>query len=212
MAHQQVEEEGGGWPLGLQLQPLRVRSTTHGDAVSFTTLLSGSPSSSSDSSSDLDSQSTGSFFHDRSITLGNIMGVSSILELSRRSLRRGKMTSRTPSLGTKTKSNPKFKSWCFGFCLCQRDKFDVIDVSRNNIIPLGHFLEVERRADQVHRQGQHSPLIYGVDELTLAQPFGETSNSLFVDGRIVPPTKSSPWSSIDTNTRREGRRFGTPCF
>ncbi|KAL7583665.1 hypothetical protein Lser_V15G42364 [Lactuca serriola] len=211
MARQQVEE-GGGWPLGLQLQPLNLRSTTHADAVSFTTLLSGSPSSSSDSSSDLDTQSTGSFFHDRSITLGNIMGVSSIVELSRRSLSRGRMISRTPSLGTKTKSNPKLKSWCFGFCLCQRERFDVIDVSTNNVVPLGHFLEVERRADQVHRQGQRSPLIYGADELTLAQPFGETSNSLFVDGRIVPPTKSSPWTSINTDESREGRGFRTPCF
>ncbi|KAI3507758.1 hypothetical protein L1887_22752 [Cichorium endivia] len=211
MAHQQVEE-GGGWPLGLQLQSQNLRSTTHGDAVSFTTLLSGSPSSSSDSSSDLDTQSTGSFFHDRSVTLGNIMGVSSIVELSRRSLRRRKIISETQSSGTNTKSKPKLKSWCFAFCLCQKDNVDVIDVSRNDIVPLGHFLEVERRADQVHRQGQHSPLLYGADELTLAQPFGESSNSLFVDGRIMPPTKSSPWSGSDTNERIEGRGFRTLCF
>ncbi|KAM0044834.1 hypothetical protein Hdeb2414_s0010g00357881 [Helianthus debilis subsp. tardiflorus] len=42
----QVEE--GGWPLGLQ--PLNVR------AVSFSTMISGSPSSSSYSSSDLDTE------------------------------------------------------------------------------------------------------------------------------------------------------------
>ncbi|KAL8225209.1 hypothetical protein R6Q57_017766 [Mikania cordata] len=199
---QQVEE--GGWPL--RLKPLNLR------AVSISTLISGSPSSSSYSSSDLDTESTGSFFHDRSVTLGNLMGVSSIVELSRRSLRRGKMLSQTLSLETKTKPNPKSKSWCFGFCLCQRDKDDVIDVSMNNIVPLGHFLEVERRAAQDHRRGQHSPLVYGADELTLAQPFGDSSNSLFVDGQIMPPTRSSPWSGLDANEGRKRRGFMTPCF
>ncbi|KAI7732082.1 hypothetical protein M8C21_031361 [Ambrosia artemisiifolia] len=169
----QVEE--GGWPLGLQ--PMNLR------AVSFSTMVSGSPSSSSYSSSDLDTESTGSFFHDRSVTLGNLMGVSSIVELSRRSLRRGKI-----------------------------NNDDVVDVSTNNIVPLGHFLEVERRAAQDNRQGQHSPLVYGADELTLAQPFRESSNSLFVDGHIMPPTRSSPWSGLDDNDRRKSRGFITPCF
>ncbi|KAK1412815.1 hypothetical protein QVD17_34338 [Tagetes erecta] len=196
----QLQVEEGGWPLGLQ--PLNLR------AVSFTTMLSVSPSSSSISSSDLDTESTGSFFHDRSITLGNLMGVSSIVELSRRSLRRGKMLSETE---TKAKSNPKFKTWCFGLCcLCQ--SADVIEVSTNNIVPLGHFLEVERRAAQDHRRGHHSPLMYGADELTLAQPFRESSNSLFVDGQIMPPTRSSPWSNLDANERTKSRGFITPCF
>lgn len=157
-------------------------------------------------------QSTGSFFHDRSITLGNLMGVSSIVELSRRSLRRGKMLSETLSIETKTKSNPKSKTWCFGLCLCQRDNADVIEASTNDIVPLGHFLEVERRAAQDHRRGQHSPLMYGADELTLAQPFRESSNSLFVDGQIMPPTSSSPWSNLDANERSRSRGFITPCF
>ncbi|KAJ0548878.1 hypothetical protein HanPI659440_Chr08g0313531 [Helianthus annuus] len=200
----QVEE--GGWPLGLQ--PLNLR------AVSFSTMISGSPSSSSYSSSDLDTESTGSFFHDRSITLGNLMGVSSIVELSRRSLRRGKMLTQTLSLETKTKPNPKSKPWCFGFCLClcHRDNDDVVEGSTNNIVPLGHFLEVERRAAQDHRRGQHSPLVYGADELTLAQPFRDSSNTLFVDGQIMPPTRSSPWPGLDANERRKSRGFITPCF
>nr|XP_043636544.1 uncharacterized protein At3g17950-like [Erigeron canadensis] len=201
MAHQ-VEE--GGWPLGLQ--PLNMRS------VSFSTFISGSPSSLSHSSSDLDTESTGSFFHDRSITLGNLLGVSSIVELSRR---RHKTVSESVSLGTNTKSNTKFKPWCFGLCLCQRDNDDdIVNTSNNNIIPLGHFLEVERRAAQdINRQGQHSPLIYGPDELALAQPFGESLNSLFSDGQIVPPTMSSQWPNSDTSYgRRDGRGFITPCF
>lgn len=156
-------------------------------------------------------QSTASFFHDRSVTLGNLMGVSSILEFSRRSRRRGKILS--DPLGTKTKPYPKSKAWCLGFCLCQKDHGDVIDVSRNNnIVPLGHFLEVERRAAQDHSRGQHSPFIYGADELTLAQPFQQSSNSLFVDGQIIPPTMSSPWSHSYTNEKRASRGFITPCF
>ncbi|MCL7029750.1 hypothetical protein MKW94_029394, partial [Papaver nudicaule] len=50
--------------------------------------------------------STGSFFHDKSITLGSLIGVSSILEFSRRSIRGGRaesmrknVTSPPPSLG-----------------------------------------------------------------------------------------------------------------
>lgn len=203
-----AQQEESGWPLGLQ--PLNRRSRPH--AFSFSAFLSGSPSSDSDSSSDLDTESTGSFFHDRSITLGNLMGVSSIVELSRRSLRRGKMLSETLALGSNRKPNHKSKSWCFGFCLCQRGNVDVVDVSNNNIVPLGHFLEVERRAAQDHKRGQHSPFVYGADELTLAQPFGESSNSLFLDGRIMPPTMSSPWSGSNTNGKREGRGFMTPCF
>ncbi|GKD56010.1 hypothetical protein Tco_1289397, partial [Tanacetum coccineum] len=137
------------------------------------------------------------------------MGVSSIFDLSRRSLRRG-IHSDTISLGIKTKSIPKSKPWCFGLCLCQRDNGDVIDDSRNNNnVPLGHFLEVERRAAQDHRQGQHSPLIYGGDELALAQPFDESLNSLFVDGQIMPP-RSSPLSGSDTNVR-SACQFGDSC-
>ncbi|KAJ9565261.1 hypothetical protein OSB04_001227 [Centaurea solstitialis] len=140
------------------------------------------------------------------------MGVSSIVELSRRSLRRGKMLSESFSLGFNRKSNSKSKSWCFGFCLCQRGNVDVVDVSNNNVVPLGHFLEVERRAAQDHRQGQHSPFMYGADELTLAQPFGESSNSLFLDGQIMPPTIPSVWSGSNANGKRVGRGFVTLCF
>lgn len=157
-------------------------------------------------------KSTGSFFHDKSITLGNLLGVSSIVELSRRSLRgrRRAISETTITLGHNTRPNSKSKTWCFKFCLCPRDNIDV-DIARNNTVPLGRFLEVERRAAHEHRRGQHGPIIY--DELALAQPFGELSNSLFVDGRIAPPTHSSPRSSPDSNAKKEGRRLrSTPCF
>lgn len=156
-------------------------------------------------------KSTGSFFHDKSITLGNLLGVSSIVELSRRSLQgRRRVLSETITLGHNNKSNSRSKGWCFNFFVCPRDNVEV-DIARNNTVPLGRFLEVERRAAHEHRRGQHGPLIYGPDELALAQRFEEISNSLFVDGRIAPPTQSSP-VSLESNGRKEGRRIRTACF
>nr|XP_043622038.1 uncharacterized protein At3g17950-like [Erigeron canadensis] len=209
-----AQQEEGGWPLGLQPLNVRARNHDYSGSISCNTLLSGSPTLTSDSSSDLDTQSTGSFFHDKSITLGNLLGVSSIVELSRRSLRgRRRVVSETITLGHDKRSNhPKSRTtWCFKFCLCPRDSID-IDIARNNTVPLGHFLEVERRAAHMNRRGQQSPLIYGPDEIALAQPFGELSNSLFVDGQIAPPTKSSPGPGLDPNGRKEGRRLRNPCF
>ncbi|OMO91241.1 hypothetical protein COLO4_18499 [Corchorus olitorius] len=86
-----MAQQEEGWPLGLQPLNVRVGLATrnphnnYSGSISFNTVLTGSPSSSTDSSSDLDTESTGSFFHDKSITLGSLIGVSSILELSKRS-------------------------------------------------------------------------------------------------------------------------------
>ncbi|KAI3514152.1 hypothetical protein L1887_12471 [Cichorium endivia] len=204
-----AQQEDGGWPLGLRPLNVRPRDYDFSGSISCNTLISGSPALTSDSSSDVDTQSTGSFFHDKSITLGNLLGVSSIVEFSRRSLRSRRM-SETITLGNNERSNPKSKHWCFNICLCRRD-IDV-DIARNNTVPLGRFLEVERRVAHEHRRGQNGPLIYGPDELALAQPFGELSNSLFVDGRIAPPTQSSPCSGLDSNGMKGGRKLRPPCF
>ncbi|KAL8235131.1 hypothetical protein R6Q59_021231 [Mikania micrantha] len=207
-----AQQEEGGWPLGLQPLNARARNHDYSGSISCNTLLSASPTLTSVSSSDLDTQSTGSFFHDKSITLGNLLGVSSIVQLSRRSLgSRRRVVTETITLGHNRRSNPKSKTWCFKFCLCPRDNIDV-DIARNNTVPLGRFLEVERRAAHEHRRDQHGPMIYGPDELALSQPFGELPNSLFVDGRIAPPTQSSPGSGSDSNGRNDGRRLRTPCF
>ncbi|KAH1154605.1 hypothetical protein AAZX31_18G137200 [Glycine max] len=95
-----------GWPLGLRL--LNGRNGDFSGSVSFSrisTILTASPTPSTESSSDLDSQSTGSFFRDKSITLGSLIGISSFLELSRRSTRGRMLTTDAvsvnvaPSLG-----------------------------------------------------------------------------------------------------------------
>ncbi|KAK7272074.1 hypothetical protein RJT34_28456 [Clitoria ternatea] len=133
-----MAQQDEGWPLGLQ--PLHngrielVRNSENAGSISFNTLLTGSPSSSTDSSSDLDTEST---------TLGSLMGVSSTVELSRESLR-----------GTKTtqvfKSNKKFKFMSWLFCLGSSRK--------KNPPSLGQFLAVERRVANENRRNQ-SPLI-----------------------------------------------------
>ncbi|KAG5253719.1 60S Ribosomal protein [Salix suchowensis] len=168
-----------GWPLGLQPLNARVGIAGNGDfsgSRSFNTLLT--VSSSTDSSSDLDTESTGSFFHDRSVTLGSLIGVSNILELSRKSTRTRKVEV------AEDKKSCKPKTWIFS--LCSRDTTDA-KISVNNYTPsLGHLLAVERRAAGEYRRN-HSHVIYGShDELELAQPVTEP-NSLFVNGHVAPP-------------------------
>ncbi|KAF8402894.1 hypothetical protein HHK36_010986 [Tetracentron sinense] len=183
----------GGWPLGLQPLNVRVglvRNRDFSGSMSFNTLLTGSPSSSTDSSSDIDTESTGSFFHDKSITLGSLIGVSSIIELSGRSAR-GK---RAEAL--RGKKSYRSKTWFFS--LCSKASGDVQSV--NNTPSLGHFLEVERRAANGNRS--QNPIIYEPEELEQAQIVSEP-NSLFVNGCVAPP-QSSPWIDPDTGRRANG--------
>ncbi|KAL1827559.1 hypothetical protein ACET3Z_005971 [Daucus carota] len=194
-----MAQQEEGWPLGLQ--PLNVRvGLVHmpefSGSLSFNTSPSASPSS-----SDLDTESTGSFFHDKSITLGSLIGVSNILEFSRRSLRK-----RRPQT-VQIKKNNRPKTWCFS--LCPRDQTDA-ESDCHNAASLGHFLAVERRAE--HRRS-HSPMIYGPEDIALAQESRE-QNSLFVDGHVAPP-QLSPWACSDNERRREGvlnhtNRCGVP--
>lgn len=104
-------------------------------------------------------QSTGSLFHDKSITLGNLIWIKNILELSRRS-ERGRKTDKVCKY-RKSNNTTKFKL-CF-FSLCSKDSTDGEYVNKNNHPPsLGHFLAVERRvAIENYRE---TPPIYGPDE------------------------------------------------
>lgn len=143
-------------------------------------------------------QSTGSFFHDRSITLGSLIGVSSILELSRRSIRGRKSE---PSKEKKTNNNNNNKSnksriWCFSLCPSNTTDAEI----PQNAPSLGHFLAVERKAANECRRSQLSPTMYGPDELALAQPVTEP-NSLFVNGCIAPP-RPSPFSGTETEREK----------
>ena len=135
-------------------------------------------------------QSTGSFFHDKSITLGSLIGVSNILELSRRSIR-GRRTESTKN----KRSNTRSRTWLFS--LCSRDNTDADSVY--NGPSLGQFLEEERRAADENRRNQ-SVMMYGGDEMELAQSAPEP-NSLFINGCVAPP---QPSLGSDAHTGRNG--------
>ncbi|MED6181727.1 hypothetical protein PIB30_021997 [Stylosanthes scabra] len=153
-----MAQEEEGWPLGLRflnsgMGLVRNNNNNNGDydstgSVSFsTTMLTASPTpSSKDSSSDLDTQSTGSLFDGRSITLGSLIGISSFLELSRRSTR-GRMVVE-PSSREENKRNHHHKLKPCLFSLCSRLSTDAVASSGNDVIvpSLGHYLEAERRA------------------------------------------------------------------
>ena len=152
-------------------------------------------------------QSTGSFFHDRSITLGSLIGVSNILELSRKSTRVRKAEP------TKEKKIHKSRTWLFS--LCSRESTDAH--TANNAPSLGHFLAVERRAANECRRNQ-CITVDAPDEFASVQAVIEP-NSLFVNGEVAPP-RLSPWSGDDAQRRRnEGNSVpvlfscmcGQPC-
>ncbi|XP_022143721.1 uncharacterized protein LOC111013562 [Momordica charantia] len=142
---QVMAQQDDGWPLGLRLLNARVGLLGDRDfsagSISFNTLPTGSLSSFTDSS-DLDSESTGSFFHDKSITLGSLMddSSSSIVELSRRSPR-GITEGSLGGEGDRKNICLKSKAWLFSLCC----KLSTDAVSATRTRSLAHFLEAERR-------------------------------------------------------------------
>ncbi|KAL5057852.1 hypothetical protein RYX36_029456 [Vicia faba] len=151
-----MAQQEEGWPLGLRLLNSRIGVVRNGDfsgSDSFSTVLSAdSPTPSTYSSSDLDTQSTGSFFHDKSITLGSLIRISSFLELSRRSSRRRVMEN-----SEENKKNHKQKPWLFSLC----SKLCTDAVIGNDVHSLGHYLEAERKAATSYRRNQ-CPTYYNI--------------------------------------------------
>lgn len=193
-----MAEQEDGWPLGLRPLNTRVglfRSRDFSGSISFSTLATGSSSSSSLSSSDFDTESTGSFFHDRSITLGNLIGVTNILRLSRRSVR-----DREPRVLHGKNYKPKmWFSLCAKAC-ANRD-------SPASTPSLGQFLEVERRAANSHRMTQN-PIDYEFNESPASRSASE-HYSLFSNGRIAPPRTGVAGSVVlSTGAREQDRLLG----
>ncbi|KAM6574736.1 hypothetical protein CsatA_023063 [Cannabis sativa] len=73
------EDIPSGWPLGLEIMNVRLqveRSLSSSTAVEhYTNLHAPSTSFSSFSSSNLDTESTASFFQDHSVSLGRLIGI-----------------------------------------------------------------------------------------------------------------------------------------
>ncbi|CAN4116098.1 unnamed protein product [Withania somnifera] len=152
---------------------MNVRNHGFNESISFNSLIT---SSSSDSSSDLDTKSTASFFHDKSITLGRLIGITSILEFS------GRRTIVETKIRDKKKINSnKSRTWLFSFC----PKLSTDAVSMNNINnhapSLGHFLEAERKAAATNNG-------CGTDDFNqLIDHSNVKNNSLFIGDQIAPP-------------------------
>lgn len=150
-------------------------------------------------------QSTGSFFHDNSNTLGSLIGVPRIVNLSRRSIR----GTSNPGGIVGAQKNYRSKTWCFS--LCPTNTTDAESSTKSTTPSLGQFLAVERRAAHEHRRSHSSFMIYGPDELAITQPDRE-ANSLFVNGHIAPPQQqqqqSSPWSGSSNVNRRQSNGLG----
>lgn len=156
-----------------------------------------SPTNSSISSSDLDTESTGSFFHDRSTTLGTLMGVSfptiafrapsqrrrdtpissataaqssAVARPGSRKCRKAKKKAASASSAVVADRRRRWWSLC-------RDDGDAKPAS------LGEFLEVERRF------GDGAAFFGAEAELENAVVVGEHRNGrvLFADGRVLPP-------------------------
>lgn len=102
----------------------------------------------------MNGQSTGSFFQDRSITLGSLMGATSILELSRRSSR-----FRTSEASLRARKSHQHhrpsKPWLFS--LCSRLSTDAVRIE--TAPSLGYFLDVERRSAITYRKNNSRPPI-----------------------------------------------------
>lgn len=111
------------------------------------------------------------------------MGVNSIVELSRRSIR-----------GTKTemfkskKDHNKFKFSSCLLCLCssRTREAEVAHNQKNNPPSLGQFLAVERRVANGNRKSHRNNHIFGPHD-ALNEINNAESNSLFVNGTIAPP-------------------------
>ncbi|KAK9057507.1 hypothetical protein SSX86_022343 [Deinandra increscens subsp. villosa] len=172
-----------------------------------------SPTISSISSSDLDTESTGSFFHDRSTSLGTLMGVATTFRLPSRRLtaspaltlgsaptagnsERSRIRRRRSSNNNATDSDSvmerrrkrrRRRRWWW---LCSGE-----DLKPSS---LGEFLEVERRFGE--------EAVFG-GEAVVSMPETDRNNggTLFADGRVLPPPRTEvetqpPSSDVDEGT------------
>ncbi|WRX19569.1 hypothetical protein QQP08_012056 [Theobroma cacao] len=158
-----------------------------------------SPTISSVSSSDLDTESTGSFFHDRSTTLGTLMGVSFPAITFRAPSQHRHETQPTnagslSSTGSKPKKRRALTSVAFGAERLGRRRRRWWQLCRDDDAKpssLGEFLEVERRFGDGAFYGAAAEL-----EGVMGTPQDEHQEArngriLFADGRVLPPPPPS---------------------
>ncbi|WCJ42090.1 hypothetical protein M5689_022918 [Euphorbia peplus] len=142
-----------------------------------------SPTSSSVSSSDLDTESTGSFFHDRSTTLGTLMGVNfPAITFRAPSQPPRDNPLAVPSIGSVGgRSNKSKKSRRTLAELRRRRWWRLCSDGEAKPASLGEFLEVERRFGDGAFFGAE------LEGVMVAPPDGGGGRGLFADGRVLPP-------------------------
>ncbi|OIT05191.1 PREDICTED: uncharacterized protein At3g17950 [Nicotiana attenuata] len=168
-----------------------------------------SPTISSVSSSDLDTESTGSFFHDRSITLGTLMGVT----FQAITFRAPSMTQNRQSnvesfvgAGSSRKNRKSKKSRVAAVAAaaeeeerrnCRRRRWWRLcrDECDSKPASLGEYLEVERRlGDGAIDGGAAAAAAAELEGVVIdAQP--TNGRTLFADGRVLPPVEVEEESS-----------------
>ncbi|WOK91929.1 hypothetical protein Cni_G00620 [Canna indica] len=152
-----------------------------------TDLIPSSPSNSSLSSSDLDTESTGSFFHDRSTTLGTLMGVTfpeSAARPARLPSRRehaaadgGDAASRRPKQTASERRRRRNRGRRGWWRLCRDEMAGPTS--------LGEFLQVERRLAGGEVADGH--YVFGDAGGVDAEHVAVGGGPLFADGRVLPP-------------------------
>ncbi|KAF8037843.1 hypothetical protein BT93_B0629 [Corymbia citriodora subsp. variegata] len=157
-----------------------------------------SPTASSLSSSDLDTESTGSFFHDRSTTLGTLMGVSFPAIAFRNPSQHREPHHQTSSAaaaavsaapcGRKSKKPKKKKLATPAAALVAERRRRWWRLCRDDggkPASLGEFLEIERRfGDGAFYDGAPQSELDGIANSSSQQRNGRV---LFADGRVLPP-------------------------
>ncbi|KAI3667828.1 hypothetical protein L6452_42898 [Arctium lappa] len=170
-----------------------------------------SPTISSISSSDLDTESTGSFFHDRSTSLGTLMGVATTFPtITFRVPSQRRDGASTVTLGSAPSDND---SVGFGGIVRRRNNAaDLVSERRRKRLrrrrrwwwlcsgddlkpsSLGEFLEVERRFGEEALFDGDAVMNMEVDDRRR-----DNDGTLFADGRVLPPPPP-PASDVDDGT------------
>ncbi|OIW21266.1 hypothetical protein TanjilG_31381 [Lupinus angustifolius] len=147
-----------------------------------------SPTNSSISSSDLDTESTGSFFHDRSTTLGTLMGVNFPAITFRAQSQQQESHSAAVDAASvegsrRTAKSKKVNSAAIVVAERRRRWWSLCRDGNTRPSSLGEFLEVERRFGDGAFYGTAAEL-----EGMVMDPQRNHGQALFADGRILPPT------------------------
>ncbi|XP_072979779.1 uncharacterized protein At3g17950-like [Typha angustifolia] len=152
-----------------------------------TDLIPSSPTNSSPSSSDLDTESTGSFFPDRSTSLGTLMGVSFPHDFPVGPARLPSRQDLVPIPRAAERRRRRTRRVWWRLC---RD--DVAGPTS-----LGEFLQVERRVSGREINGD---FLYGGGA---AEHEAVGGGPLFEDGRVMPPAEAA--ASLERRRRGQGR-------